>query len=469
MKRSSLIASLLSLLVPGLGQVYAGAPGRGVSLFLSMLAIAGLTAWRQNQGGLSLGELLREWVTRPGQHWFALVSVLGLALMWLWAILDAGALVRNHKGLSRVWPFAIAIALIYGYGAIVTQINLYDLTHPRSNFIRVLRQLSDPDLIQRDQVIQRAEAPIQVPCAQPVFTPPPPPAQGPYLKLSQYCAQQGDELTVEGFNFPPNTEGFLHWTPPGGSQQAVAVTQSDQDGHFRVSFRIPDVRSAAEPHTVDAELSVAVGPPRPSEALKTVIERMVETIFLALMATTFAVPVAAGLSFFGARNLMTRTLPGTVVYYLMRTIFNLTRAIEPLILGIIFVVWVSIGPFAGVLALSIHSIAALAKLYSEQVESIDPGPIEAILATGANQLQTVMYGVVPQIIPPYIAFTIERWDINVRMSTIIGFVGGGGIGFILQQWIGLLEYRSAAVAVLAIALVVAVMDYISAKVRERVV
>jgi phosphonate transport system permease protein len=103
------------------------------------------------------------------------------------------------------------------------------------------------------------------------------------------------------------------------------------------------------------------------------------------------------------------------------------------------------------------------------VESIDAGPIEAITATGANRLQVITYGVVPQIVPPYIAFTIYRWDINVRMSTIIGFVGGGGIGMLISQWINLLQYRQAGVAMLAIAIVVATLDYASARLREKIV
>jgi phosphonate transport system permease protein len=166
---------------------------------------------------------------------------------------------------------------------------------------------------------------------------------------------------------------------------------------------------------------------------------------------------------------MSRSRLGMSVYFLMRTIFNITRSIEPLIIATIFAVWVGIGPFAGVLALAIHSIASLAKLYYEQIESIDPGPIEAITATGASLLQVVRYAVVPQIIPPFIAFTIYRWDINVRMSTIIGFVGGGGLGSLLFQYTQLLQWRAAATALWAITLVVAAMDYLSAKVRERVV
>ena len=132
-------------------------------------------------------------------------------------------------------------------------------------------------------------------------------------------------------------------------------------------------------------------------------------------------------------------------------------------MAIVFVVWVGAGPFAGSLALALHTAAALAKLYSEQVESISPGPIEAVRATGANRLQTIIYSVVPQIVPPYISFTMYRWDINVRMSTILGFVGGGGIGSILQQNINLLNYRAAAVQMLAIAIVVATMDWASSR------
>jgi phosphonate ABC transporter permease subunit PhnE len=160
---------------------------------------------------------------------------------------------------------------------------------------------------------------------------------------------------------------------------------------------------------------------------------------------------------------------GMTVYNTSRTILNTLRSIEPLIMGIVFVIWVGVGPFAGVLALTLHSIASLGKLYSEQVENIDAGPIEAIQSTGANRLQTIVYAVVPQIVPPYIAFTMYRWDINVRMSTIIGFVGGGGIGFLLQQQINLLRYKQAGVAVLAIAVVVSVLDFTSAWIREKII
>ena len=164
------------------------------------------------------------------------------------------------------------------------------------------------------------------------------------------------------------------------------------------------------------------------------------------------------------------TLPiGMVIYSVARTFLNTLRSVEALVMAIVFVIAVGIGPFAGVMALGLHTIVSLAKLYSEQVESISAGPLEAVTATGANRLQTIIYAVVPQIVPPYISYTMYRWDINVRMSTIIGFVGGGGIGFLLQQNINLLNYRAASAQMLAIAIVVGTMDYISSVLREKFV
>ncbi len=164
------------------------------------------------------------------------------------------------------------------------------------------------------------------------------------------------------------------------------------------------------------------------------------------------------------------TLPtGLVIYSVTRAILNALRSVEALVMAIVFVIAVGIGPFAGMMALGLHTIVSLAKLYSEQVESIMPGPLEAVAATGANRLQTIIYAVIPQIIPPYISYTMYRWDINVRMSTIIGFVGGGGIGFLLQQNINLLNYRQASTQMLAIAVVVATMDYLSSVMREKYV
>ena len=120
------------------------------------------------------------------------------------------------------------------------------------------------------------------------------------------------------------------------------------------------------------------------------------------------------------------------------------------------------------LALCVHSIASLSKLYSEQIEAIDHGTIEAITSTGAKPIQVVWYGVVPQIILPFISFTIYRWDINVRMATIIGLVGGGGIGTLLMQYQGLAKWNEVGLLVIIIASIVWAMDFLSTKIRQAI-
>jgi phosphonate transport system permease protein len=256
--------------------------------------------------------------------------------------------------------------------------------------------------------------------------------------------------------------------------QSLTVTP-DGDGAFEFEAPIPYrfiPPSAAEGPLmweVQVRQSVAVGPLIASEELMIAIEQMVVTIFLGMMATFFGIIIAIPISFLAARNLMSASPFTLGIYYISRLILNIIRSIEPLIWTVIAIIVVGFGPFGGIIALTVHSIAALAKLYSESIESIDPGPIEAIQATGANWLQIVMFGVVPQIIPPFVSFTIYRWDINVRMSTVIGLVGGGGIGFVLIQWIRLFDYKAAGIAVWFIAITVAILDFVSAEIRKRYV
>jgi phosphonate transport system permease protein len=188
---------------------------------------------------------------------------------------------------------------------------------------------------------------------------------------------------------------------------------------------------------------------------------------MALLATTAGTIVAAPISFLAARNIMGRNWLGTSIYTIVRAILNITRSYESLVLATVFALWVGFGAFAGVLALTIVTIASLGKLFSEAVESIDAGPIEAVSATGANPVEVVRFAVVPQIIPDFISFIIYHWDINVRISTILGFVGGGGIGFYLSQRINVLEYQKAGTAIWAIVIVVWAMDFLSAEIRKR--
>jgi phosphonate transport system permease protein len=196
------------------------------------------------------------------------------------------------------------------------------------------------------------------------------------------------------------------------------------------------------------------------------IMKIIESIYIAFMATAVAVPVAFVLSFFIARNIIGGSRFGMVINGVLRVVFNVTRSVEPVLWAIIFSVWVSFGPFAGMLALMVHSVASLAKQYSETVEGVEDGPIEGIESTGAGRLQTIWFGVVPQIVLPFISDTIFRWDINVRMATILGFVGGGGIGTMLMEYQGQARWPQVGTIIVVIAFVVWVMDAFSSHVRQ---
>ncbi len=610
---------------------------------------------------------------------------------------------KENPKKSSAWKsiqFGLAVLaglLIYAYGFQITRVDLEDLRSERrqESLTRVIRALAQPEILEYEQTEELVNAPIYVPCAADAPTLPEPDKTAPYLSITPACANEGEIVQVEGFNFAPDTEGPLRFIPGSDPNNNVALgrdnVKTDSNGHFIFSITLPK-RASAEVQYLRATLRHNIGTPHFTKTAADTWEKIVETVFLALLATTFGTFLAIPLSFIAARNLMKpvksplssislsilgwvvgmaigflivrgvegvsallganvfinfisivitpllawvgirwalpqeeidkpsatlrvmrlgvlfltvlvsffglfqlaslakiwgrlgmeglgsfaffgnflfqtgdivgiltpvlgglaaggatssflgklgmqtaeklptgrvklfnmiftslagavtflligqlgewlyqleqplytiwvpiisgavlglalafftsakTTLPtGLIIYYITRTFLNGFRSIEALVMAIVFVIAVGIGPFAGVMALGLHTIVSLAKLYSEQVESIMAGPLEAIETTGANRLQTIIYAVIPQIIPPYISYTMYRWDINVRMSTIIGFVGGGGIGFLLQQNINLLNYRAASAQMFAIAIVVASMDYISSALREKYV
>ena len=457
-KKSPIISALLSL-VPGLGQVYAGSPARGAAVFAAVALVAPLIAWK---GDAPL--------------------YAGIVVVWLWNLWDAYSLARGGKP-SALLPAVVMALTVYIIGWGVTDINLIRLLTEAADVKPLVSNLLHPAVLERDIEPQVGRVPVQIPCSDSPPEKEEPPAEGPYLVVisdSTCGTPSEDAFLVEGRGFWPNSHGSMWWVDEISMewrvrQEGEYITfYTDENGNIpRMAIvatePMPEARDKGpQPYHLEARLKREVGALHLSKTFYMVLDRMAETVFLALMATTLAILVAIPVSFLAARNLMGGNPATMAVYYTVRTILNILRSIEPLIMAIIFVVWVGLGPFAGVLALAVHSIAALGKLYSEAVESIDPGPLEAVTATGANRWQMIAYAVVPQIVPPYLAFTIYRWDINVRMSTIIGFVGGGGIGFLLQQWIRLLMYREAGVAVWTIAIVVAIMDYVSSKVREEI-
>ncbi len=362
---------------------------------------------------------------------------------------------------------ALAVLAVYSYGWKVTEINLGELFRDFHLVKPLAKELAHPDLFTRKKQSQTTEAEFFLTTGSPGNKTAGNSDKKSELVLSQSSGQIGDRLTIAGLRLKQNSKGTLFWVNEIEQEFPLGNFTTDATGNFQKDVTVPP-SARGNRQTVKAVVTWPEGPLQASETLLLTIDKMVETLFLALMATTFAILIAIPLSLLASRNLMTGNFLGTLIYYSVRTTLNLLRSIEPLVMAILFVVWVGIGPFAGVLALGVHSIAALVKLFSEQIESIDTGPVEAITAVGSNPIQVVVFGVLPQVILPFLALSFYRWDINVRMSTIIGFVGGGGIGFLLQQWINLLQYNEAGTALLAIAIVVITLDTLSAKIRAHI-
>ncbi|MBN1147575.1 MAG: phosphonate ABC transporter, permease protein PhnE [Anaerolineales bacterium] len=486
------LAALLSLVLPGLGQMLVGAFRRGLLLFVSFITIVGLLVWRIDLAARrDVGALAK---IQKAFHLQSLLIFLAAAVVfvYLWIVIDAYLTAKRseRQNSSTIGLWAIILITYFFLGWQIGEINLVTMVTQAKDAAPFMSKILWPwdAAIERAEILLTGAVGVQVPCTE---TPLPPgeetPGQ-PFLSVEPNCGElslqdgtPGTMLKLSGKNFAPNDETEIWWEDPIGNEfrarQAGDYIKliTDENGEFQIDvvmpYRLLPSSAAKEIMVwqVQARQVAAVGPATPSTELLLAIEKMIETIFLGMMATFFGIIFSVPVSFLAARNLMSGSWVTLTAYYATRTVLNIIRSIEPLIWAVIAVVVVGLGPFAGILALTIHTIAALGKLYSEAIESIDPGPIEAIQATGANWLQTIMFAVVPQIIPPFVSFTIYRWDINVRMSTVIGLVGGGGIGFLLMQWIRLLDYRSAGIAVWFIAITVAILDYVSAEIRERFV
>jgi phosphonate transport system permease protein len=471
--RSPQLTGLASAVVPGSGQFLTGRRARGLGLFGLVVMMLGLVAWAVTPQAPSLTEIPMKG-DRGALGWLVAVGI-----VWVWNIWDAATPVGAPAG----WvPALAALTMLFTMGWQATQINLQELTQNFNRLVLIARPMLRPDFIQPRSEKLEAWVALSVPCP---LNPLPGTntVEGRALNLSAGCAKVGDTLTVSGSGFWPNVPAGLVWqstigdflplrTPEQPEGVSVPV---DAVGSFTAHFQVPNVVPPGVDPSVPEEQRLYVRQERSigGYELSTngyfVLLGIYQTITLALMATSLGTLLAIPISFLAARNLMGGSPLTLAIYVAVRTLLNIVRSIESLIIAIVFVVIVGLGPFAGMLALAVHTVAALAKLYSEVIEGIDPGPIEAMQVTGANWLQVVRYGVVPQIVPPFTAFTIYRWDINVRASTIIGFVGGGGIGFFLVQWINLGDYRAVSACFLSILVVVMLMDILSARVRARLI
>jgi phosphonate transport system permease protein len=365
--------------------------------------------------------------------------------------------------------FLIVLAIAaYVYGVGVTQINPVKLITSLPKGKEIISDLVNPDLFTHETEQTTLDLAFPVPCgsgaeAQPATS-------GPRITTSVACANPRDMITVQGYDMVPNHSVNLQWLLPDGNVLFSDKAQTDASGSFTKQIEVRPIVAATDGVISHLQVvtAVNVGGLIPSQALKDVVNNIMVTVFMALLATSAGTVIAGPVSFLAARNIMGNRTLGKIGYTLTRTVLNITRSYDSLVLATVFALWLSFGPFPGVVALTIVTIASLGKLFSEAVENIDPGPLEAVHATGANAAQVIRYAVIPQIIPDFISYIIYHWDINVRISTILGFVGGGGIGFYLSQRINVLEYRQAGTAIWAIVAVVWAMDFLSAEIRKKV-
>jgi phosphonate transport system permease protein len=205
------------------------------------------------------------------------------------------------------------------------------------------------------------------------------------------------------------------------------------------------------------------------KVLPDVVRFAFETLFIAILGTTIGTLIAIPLSFIAARNLMRRSIIGSAVYFVVRALMSVIRSVPTLFWGILWVITVGIGPFPGVLAVATFSVGLISKLFSEAIEAIDWGQVEALTATGANPLQVIVHGVLPQVTPYMIANVLYSFEVNVHSSTVLGVVGAGGIGLLFQQYIGLFLYSDMATLLIVVIVMTMVIDYSSAAIRRRII
>lgn len=192
------------------------------------------------------------------------------------------------------------------------------------------------------------------------------------------------------------------------------------------------------------------------------VEKMWETVQIALWGTFIAVFAAVPMGLAAARNVA----PGWLVFP-VRLVMNLLRSIPDLVIGLLFVVAVGLGPLPGVLAIALNTAGVLAKLFSEAVESIDKGPVEGVRATGASGLHEIVWGIVPQVAPLWTSFALYRFESNSRSATVLGLIGAGGIGQVLFDRMNAFDFRDVSAVVIVVVVAVTLIDMLSQAMRKR--
>lgn len=188
------------------------------------------------------------------------------------------------------------------------------------------------------------------------------------------------------------------------------------------------------------------------------------TLYIALLGTTLSIPPALLLAVLGART----TAPSSAVYQASRSLLSLLRAVPEIVFALIFITAVGLGPFPGVLALLVHNVGVMGKLWSEAIEEVDLGPVDALRVAGAKRTQVVSHAIVPAVGPQFVGLLLYRFDVNVRASLVLGLVGAGGIGFLINQSIQLFRFDEMLTHILVVLALIVVVDNVSAFVRRRI-
>ena len=403
---SSTLVVFASLILPGLGQFLCKKRSRAVLVLITTGLLTYLVNWSFVHQ--NIGKIhLGNLVT--SWLWLPLV------LFWVWNVVEAWA-ISARKSISPLYGILLVSIILYVIAWNVTAVKLNRLIERIGDARIVATNLVNPDMI---TINEKGQDKI---CA-----------------WSCMYAYIGDKLAGRPV-----------------------------DGPIRISDNLLEIIGSVKSMPAPKWM-VNLGLAAPGSNKSTFVAgSMIQTIAMGLLATLFSTILAFPISFFAARNIMARLPGGAAIYYLARGFLNVVRAIDTIVWGLIVVVWVGLGPFAGVIALTIHSTAALGKLFSEEIEHIDTGPVEALTATGANLIQVIRYGVVPQIVPSFLSYSLLRWDINMRSATVIGFVAGGGIGFFVIENVRMGGYQQYAAALWAVVVVIILVDYISSKWRENI-
>ena len=210
-------------------------------------------------------------------------------------------------------------------------------------------------------------------------------------------------------------------------------------------------------------LTEAVPPDLSWAVLGPSLQGALVTLWIGLLGTTLSIPFALALALAAARG----TAPGPVTYQAARGLLSFLRAVPDVVFALVFVTAVGLGPFPGVLALVLHNIGVMGKLWAETVEDADPGPPTALRSAGAGRLQVAVHALLPSVTPQLVGLLLYRFDVNVRSSLVLGLVGAGGIGFLINQSIQLFRFDEMLTHILVVLLLIVAVDQLSALVRRR--